>query len=164
MILLCPTDPTVGQSERRARRFVAVDGAARRPRLSVVFFRLSFLCGALFRPPRVLSCRAGRKGSPPPRGDIPPARLRLAAYTSRPFAIFKRPPARFAVRGGTFPARAQQYKSCFGLTPLCAAMCRRAVIFYVKTAFFAPKMPLYGCRTEKNGVFLNFSQNIYKNV
>lgn len=163
MILLCQTDPTVGQSERRARRFVAVDGAARRPRLSVVFpFIFSVRCVV---PPASHSVFTvyGGKVRPLRAGTFRPSvcclpRMRRARLQS------SSPPARFTVRGGTFPARAKQYKSCFGLTPLCAAMCRRAAIFYVKTAFFAPKMPLYGCRAEKNGVFLNFSQNIYKNV
>lgn len=61
MILLCQTDPTVGQSERRARRFVAVDGAARRLRLSVVFpFIFSVRCVVPPASRSVLPCRAER--------------------------------------------------------------------------------------------------------
>ena len=103
------------------------------------FFRLSFLCGALFRPPRVLSCRAGRKGSLPPRGDISPVCLLSAAHASRPSAIFKRPPARFAVRGGTSPARAKQYKSCFGLTAALRRYVPQSGDFLCKDRFFRAK-------------------------
>lgn len=163
MILLCPTDQTVGQSERRARRFVAVDGAARRPRLSVVFpFIFSVRCVVPPASRSVLPCRAERF-APSARGHS----ARLFAVCRACVAPARNLQARPLVSpcaAGPLPRGQNNTSPAFGLTPLCAAMCRRAAIFYVKTAFFAPKTPLRGFRAEKNGGFLNFSQNIYKNV
>lgn len=163
MILLCQTDPTVGQSERRARRFVALTerlGARACPSFFSVYLFCAVRCSA-----RLAFClyRVRRKGSPPPRGNISPVCLLSAAHASRPSAIFK--PARSFHRARRDLSRTG--KTIQVLLWLDAALRRyvpQSGDFLCKDRFFRAKNAFVRLPGGKNGVFLNFSQNIYKNV
>lgn len=139
MILLCPTDPTVGQSKRRARRFVAVDGAARRPRLSVVFSVYLFCavrCSA-----RLAFCLAvqGGKVRPLRAGTFRPSvcclprmrRARLQSSSARPLVS--------PCAAGPLPRGQNNTSPAFGLTAALRRYVPQSGDFLCKDRFFRAK-------------------------
>lgn len=155
MILLCQTDPTVGQSERRARRFVAVDGAARRPRLSVVFpFIFSVRCVVPPASRSVLPCRAERF-APSARGHS----ARLFAVCRACVAPARNLQARPLVSpcaAGPLPRGQNNTSPAFGLTTALRRYVPQSGDFLCKDRFFCAKNAFVRLPNGKKRRFFKF--------
>ena len=156
MILLCQTDPTVGQSERRARRFVALTerlGARACPSFFSVYLFCAVRCSA-----RLAFCLAvqGGKVHPlragtfrPPGCGLPRIRrARLQSSSARPLVS--------PCAAGPLPRGQNNTSPAFGWTAALRRYVPQSGDFLCKDRFFRAKNAFVRLPNGKKRRFFKF--------